>query len=179
MDNATKDKYNATETVTKESIHAVSLHRQSSNSDKKGGKQSKDKFIKSCKFCGKGHNTGQCQANHAKCHKCNKVGHFGNVCRSFKSNQSQGQQVQKVQRKQTTTIKHQPGNKPLLPRSAPIHFMSAEGCIVVANYGIIDVNLDNVAWTDSTDITYGPETQQVTYGSKVTAIHNLQQRERS
>ena len=28
MDNATKDKYNATETVTKESIHAVSLHKK-------------------------------------------------------------------------------------------------------------------------------------------------------
>ena len=35
MDNATKDKYNATETVTKESIHAVSLHKKSNNSGKK------------------------------------------------------------------------------------------------------------------------------------------------
>ena len=85
MDNATKDKYNATETVTKEFIHAVSLHKRSNNSNKKDGKQSKDKFIKSCKckYCGKGHDTGQCLAKHVKCLKCSKVGHFANVCRSF------------------------------------------------------------------------------------------------
>ena len=47
MDNATKDKCNATETVTKESIHAESLHNKCNNSNKKDGKQSKDKFIKS------------------------------------------------------------------------------------------------------------------------------------
>ena len=51
MDNATKDKYNATETVTRESIHEVCLHKKSNNSNKKDGKQSKDKFIKSCKYC--------------------------------------------------------------------------------------------------------------------------------
>ena len=131
MDNATKDKYNATEIVTKESIHAVSLHKKGNNSDKKDGKQSKDKFIKSCKYCQKSHNTGQCPAKHVKCHKCSKIGHFANVCRSSNSNQSQGQQVQKLQRKQATTIKCQSGTKPSLPRSAPIHFMSAEGCFGV------------------------------------------------
>ena len=76
MDNTTKDKYNATETVTKESIHAISLNKKCNNSNKKDGKQSKDKFIKSCKFCGKVHNTGQCPAKHVKCHKCSKVGHL-------------------------------------------------------------------------------------------------------
>ena len=45
MDNVTKDKYNATETVTKESIHAVSLHKKSNKSNKKDGKQSEEKFI--------------------------------------------------------------------------------------------------------------------------------------
>ena len=68
---------------------------------------------------------------------------------------------------------------PLLPRSAPLHFMSAENCIDVTDYGTIDDNFDNVAWTDSTDITYDPATQQVTLGSTATAIHNIQQRERS
>ena len=80
MDNSTKDKYNATETVTKESIHAVGLHMKNNNSNKRDGKQNKNKFIKSCKYCGKGHNTGQCPARHAKCHKCSKVGHFATVC---------------------------------------------------------------------------------------------------
>ena len=70
MDNAAKDKYNTTESVTKESIHEVSLHRKSNNSDKKDGKQSKDKFFTSCKS----HNTGQCPAKHVKCHPCSKVG---------------------------------------------------------------------------------------------------------
>ena len=45
IDNAAKDKYNATDIVTKEFIYAVSLHKKSNNIDKKDGKQSKDKFI--------------------------------------------------------------------------------------------------------------------------------------
>ena len=57
--------------------------------------------------------------------------------------------------------------------------MSAEGCIGVADYGTIDDSFDNVAWIDSIDVTYDPATQQVTYGSMVTTIHNIQQRERS
>ena len=151
MDNTTKDKYNATETVNKESIQALSLHKKSNNSNKKDGKQSKDKFTKSCKYCGKGHNTGQYPANHIKCHKCSNVGHFANVCRSSNNNLSQGQQVQML--KQTTTIKYQSGTKPSTPRSAPIPFMSAEGCIGVADYGTIDDNFDNVARIDSIDVT--------------------------
>ena len=39
INNATKDKYNATETVTKESIHAVSLHKKSNSSNKEDSKQ--------------------------------------------------------------------------------------------------------------------------------------------
>ena len=144
MDNATKDRYNATERVTKESIHAVSFHKKSNNSNMKDGKQSKDKFIKSCKYCRKGHNTGQCPAKHVKCHKCSKVGHFDNVCRYSNNNQSQGQQVQNLQRKQTTTTKHQPGSKPSFSWSAPINFMSAEGHIGVADYGTVDDNFDDV-----------------------------------
>ena len=46
MDNANKEEYNATEIVTKESIHAVSIHKKSNNED---GKQRIDKVIKSCK----------------------------------------------------------------------------------------------------------------------------------
>ena len=136
-------------------------------------------WLNHSKYCQKGHNTGQCPAKHVKCHNCSKVGHFAKVYRSSNSNQSQGQQVQKLQRKQTTSIKCQPGTKPSLPRSAPVHFMSAEGCIGVADYGTIDDNFDSVAWIDSIDITYDPATQQVTYGSTVTAIHNIQQRKRS
>ena len=67
MVNAAKDKYNATETVAKNSIHAIRLHKKSNNSNKNDGRQSNDKFIKSCKYCGKGHNTGQCPAEHVKC----------------------------------------------------------------------------------------------------------------
>ena len=66
MDNATKHKYIATETVTKESIHAVCLLKKRNYSHKKDGKQSKEKSIKSCKYCGKGHNTGRCPAKHVK-----------------------------------------------------------------------------------------------------------------
>ena len=57
--------------------------------------------------------------------------------------------------------------------------MSAEDCIGVEDYGTIDDTFDNVAWIDSTDVSYDPATQQVTFGSTVTAIHNIQQRERS
>ena len=57
--------------------------------------------------------------------------------------------------------------------------MSAEGCICVADYGTIDDNFDNVAWIDSIDVTYDPATQQVTYGSRVTAILNIHQKEKS
>ena len=71
------------------------------------------------------------------------------------------------------------GTKTSLPSSAPIHFMSTEGCIGVADYGTIEDTFDNVAWIDSIDVTYDPETQQVTYDSTVTAIHSRQQREKS
>ena len=87
--------------------------------------------------------------------------------------------MQKLQSKQTTTIKDQLGTRPSLPRSAPIHFMSAEGCIGIADYGTIDDNFDSVAWIDSSDVTYDLATQQVTYGSTATVIHNIQQTERS
>ena len=56
--------------------------------------------------------------------------------------------------------------------------MSAEGCIGVADYGTIDDSFDNIAWIDSIDVTYDPATQQVTFGTPMTAIHNIQQRER-
>ena len=85
--------------------------------------------------------------------------------------------MQKLQRKQTTAIKHQPGTKPLLPRLAPIHFMSAEGCVGVANYGTIDDNCDNIAWIETIDVTNGPATQQITYSSTAAAVHSIQQRE--
>ena len=45
--------------------------------------------------------------------------------------------------------------------------------------GRIDENFDNVVWIDSTDLTYDPATKQVTYGSTVTAIHHIPERERS
>ena len=159
-------------------MHAVCLHKESNNS-KKDGTQIEDKSINSCKYWGKGHNTGHCQATHIKCHKCSKVGNFANVCRWSNNKLGQGQQVQKLQRKQTTTIKQQPSTKPSLPKSAPFHFLSAEGCIGVADYVTIDDSYDNVAWRDSTDTTYDLATQQVTSGSTVTVFHNIQHRERS
>ena len=87
--------------------------------------------------------------------------------------------MQKLQRMQTTTIKHQSGTKPCLPRSPPIHFMSAEGCICAADYGTIDDTFDDVSLIDSIDVTYDQATQQVTYGSTATVMHDIQQRERS
>ena len=93
MDNATRDKYNANDRATKEAIHAVGHHKKSNNSNEKDGKQSKDKFIKSFKYCGKGHNTGHCSVKHVKCHKCSKVGHFANGFKSSNNNQSHTQQV--------------------------------------------------------------------------------------
>ena len=100
MGNAANDKYNATKTVTKESTHAVSFHWKSNDichmPKQEDGKQSKDKFIKSCKYCGKCHNTGQCPGMHVKCDKCSQVGHFANICRSSNNNPSQGQQAQKL-----------------------------------------------------------------------------------
>ena len=70
-------------------------------------------------------------------------------------------------------MKCQPGTKPSLPSSVSIHFMSAEGCIGVADYGTIDDNFDNVAWIDSIDVTYDPATHQVTYRSTATGIHKI------
>ena len=51
--------------------------------------------------------------------------------------------------------------------------MSAEDCIGVADYGTTDDNYDSVDWIDSIDVTYDPATQQVTYGSTATAVHNM------
>ena len=51
IDNATKNMYIATETVTQESIHAVSFDKKSNNIIKKDCKQSKDKFFKLCEYC--------------------------------------------------------------------------------------------------------------------------------
>ena len=77
------------------------------------------------------------------------------------------------------TIKCQQSTKSSPPRSAPIRFMSPEGCIGIADYCTIDDNFDNIAWIDSIDVTYDAATQQVTYGSTVAAIHNIQLREKS
>ena len=57
--------------------------------------------------------------------------------------------------------------------------MGAEGCIGVADYGTTDDNFHCVALIDSIDVIYHLATQQEVYGSPVTAIHNIQQRERS
>ena len=88
----------------------------------------KDKIIKSCKCCGKGHNTGQCPAKHVECQMCSKVGHFANVCRSSNNNLSQDQKVQKLQRKQSTSISqvrshHYPGQHTFTSRVKKVVLM--------------------------------------------------------
>ena len=57
--------------------------------------------------------------------------------------------------------------------------MSAKGCIGVADYGKIDDSFNNAAWTKPIAVIYNPASQQVTYGSTTTAIHTIQQKERS
>ena len=67
-----------------------------------------------------------------------------------------------------------------MSRNEPIHLMSAEGCIGVSDFGTIDDNLDNVQWMDSTEVSYNPTTNQSTYKARshITAIHNIQQRQK-
>ena len=41
-----------------------------------------DRFIKSCKFCGKGYKIKQCPAKDKTSNKCNKMDHFASKFRS-------------------------------------------------------------------------------------------------
>ena len=38
--------------------------------------------MRSCKYCGKSHNKGNCPAYGKKCQKCGKENHFNAVCKS-------------------------------------------------------------------------------------------------
>ena len=104
------------------------------------------------------------------------MGHLASKGRSFPSI-SQGSQVQRLQRK--LQVKLGIGYRPALPRSEPIHFISAEGCTGVANFGMIDDNFDNVQWCDSIEINYNSANQS-TYEQidPVAAIHNVQKRQK-
>ena len=168
LENATKGAYNHNQTLTKEAIHAISHHKSKANNQN----SSNNKFIKSCKFCGKSHQIKQCPAKDKTCNKCNKIGHFANKCRS-------SSQVPKLQRK--AVIKPRQGTRPALSRSEPIHFMSAQGPIGVTDFGTIDDNFDNVQWIDSIEVSYNPPTHLASYGTKETtaAIHNIQKRQKS
>ena len=53
LENGTKEACMQKQTLTKEDIHEISLHRSCQ-------KASSDSFIKSCTYCGKGHKQGQC-----------------------------------------------------------------------------------------------------------------------
>ena len=151
----------------------MSNHQNKINSN--NTKDNNDKFIKSCRNCGKGHKIKQCPAKDKPCNKCNKIGHFANKCRSFPS-VFQSLQVQRLQRKSLT--KPQQGSKPSLSRNEPIHLMTADSCIGVSDFGTIDDNFDNVQWMDSIEVSYYPATNQSTYKARshTAAIHNIQQR---
>ena len=138
-------------------------------------KDNNDKFIKSCRNCGKGHKIKQYPAKDKPCNKCKKIGHFANKCSSFPS-VFQGQQVQRLQRK-SFTKPHQ-GSKLALSRNEPIHLMTADSCTGVSDFGTINDNFDNVKWIDSIEISYNAATNQSTYKARshTTAIHNIQQR---
>ena len=149
-------------------IQAMSTHQSKVNSN--NTKDNNDKFIKSCRNCGKGHEIKQCPAKDKPCNKCNKIGHFANKCRSSPS-VCQGSQVQSLQRK-SLTKPHQ-GSKPALSRNEPIHLMTADGCGGVSDFGTIDDNFDNVQWMGSIEVSYIPATNQKTYEARshTAAIH--------
>ena len=51
----------------------------------------------------------------------------------------------------------------------------------VAEFGTIDDNFDNVDWLASIDVSYYTPTKEITFKAidTLTAIHNIQQTERS
>ena len=67
-----------------------------------------------------------------------------------------------------------------IPGIEPIHFISAEGCIGVADFGTVNDNFDNVQWCDCKDVNYNP-TIQSTYEQidHTAVIHNIQKRHKS
>ena len=83
-------------------------------------KDNNDKFIKSCRNCGKGHKIKQCPAKDKPCNKYFKIDHFANECRSSPSVFSRLYLVQRLQRKPFT--KPCQGSKPALSMNEPIHF---------------------------------------------------------
>ena len=170
-DNAPNGAYDIKTVVTKE-IHAMGNHHSKIIQD------NNDKFIKSCRNCGKGHKVKQCPAKDKPCNKCNKMGHFANKCRSSQSD-FQGSWVEKLQRKPFTKL-HQ-GSKPALSRNEPIHLMTADSCVGVSDSGTIDDNFDNVQWMTSIDVSYNLAISQTTYEATLhtTTIHNIQQRQKS
>ena len=98
-DNATKGACYI-KTATTQEIHAMSNHHSKITQD------NNDKFIKSCRNCGKGQKVKQCPAKDKLCNKCNKIGHFAinadllkvffNVHRSINCRESHLQNCTKV-----------------------------------------------------------------------------------
>ena len=56
-------------------------------------------------------------------------------------------------------VKLYTGSRPALPRSEPIHFMSAEACTEVTDLIAMDGNFDNAQWCDSIEVSYNPANQ--------------------
>ena len=148
------------------------MSNHQNKTDSNNTKDNNDKFIKSCRNCGKGHKIKQCLRKDKPCNKCNKIGHFANKCRSS-PRVFQGSQVQRLQRK-SFTKPHQ-GSKPAVSRNEPIHLMTADRCIGVSDFGTVDDNFDNVQWMDTIEVSYNPAKNQSTYKARshTTAVHNI------
>ena len=117
--NATRGAFDQTKTLTTQDIHAMSNHQNRTNSNYT--KENNDKFIKSCRNCGKGHKIKQYPVKDKPCNKCNNIGHFANKCRSAPSVFSRFVGPDFAEK-----VIHQPhqGSKPVLSRNESIHLMT-------------------------------------------------------
>ena len=103
--NGTRGAFDQTKTLTTQDTHAVSNHQNKINSH--NTKDNNDKFIKSCRNCGKGHKIKQCPVKDKPHNKCNKIGHFANKCGSLPSI-FQGSEVKRLWRESFTKDPNQP-----------------------------------------------------------------------
>ena len=106
------------------------------------------------------------------------MGHFANIYRLSNRSQGQAQHTQRfLQKKPPITVRQQQSPRTALSRSEFINLMSANACIYVTEFGIVDYNFDNISWLASLDITNNPATNQTTYEAKdtiMTAVHSIQ-----
>ena len=64
------------------SVHSVKPRKSSNFQSRRSRQQSTQRYVKECKYCGKGHAVRECPAYGKQCSKCKKMGHFPDVCLS-------------------------------------------------------------------------------------------------